>query len=106
MKFVYLILLSIFIASCSSKTTTDSVTTNSIVGVYYNDGKMIKAEFVLLKPETKPDANGIRNIALYGKVGEVTKGNFYWEKVAESYDDLALGRIPPTFKKNKLWEIE
>lgn len=105
MKFIYLILFSIFIISCSNK-NTDNPTINSVNGIYYNDGKMIKAEFVLLKPETKPDANGIRNVALYGRVGETSKGNFYWEKVAESYDDLALGKVPPTFKKNRLWEIE
>ena len=54
-----------------------------------------------MRAESKPNDQGIYDSALYGKVGALSKGNFYWEKL-DNGDSQNL----PHFKENKLWLIE
>ena len=84
-----------------------SVSSTKEIEGRYNDGKggYEVASFVVLRPATKPNEQGISDVALYGKVGEVYKGGFYWELVDESR--IENGKtVLPAFKKNFLWNIE
>lgn len=73
----------------------------------YNDGRggYEVGSFVVLRPVGKPNALGITDVELYGKMGEIYKGGFYWQLVDVSREEN--GKVVlPTFKRNTLWVIE
>jgi hypothetical protein len=87
--------------------TTKSVSHSKEIKGRYNDGKggYELGNFIIMRPASKPNAFGIADVELYGKIGEIYKGGFYWQLADESREEN--GKVVlPTFKKNTLWTIE
>lgn len=109
LKIIVLTILTLgFVSACNSHNNNQSIVqsiTNNISGRYLENGQYKLAEFVLLKPSKVVDG-AVSTVDLYGKVGSTISGNFYWQKVADPFDDINLGKVPATFRENRLWPIE
>lgn len=116
MKILYILLVMILIAGCSnSPQTNTTINTNSVhnlnrevIGQYVDGtGGFITNKFILMVPSTVVDSKlNITTLEMYGMVGELSPGNFYWTKVKDEYSDLTYGRVPATFRKLTNFQIE
>lgn len=108
-KVVLTILACCLICGCT-KTQNNNIADHQVgpdkILGQYRENNTYKTAFFILKNPSVNITDNIKTVDLYCREGNCLPGYFYWQKVADPYEDVNLGKVPATFKENKLWPIE